>query len=79
MAQVEIVMGLEEAFQISVDESSAQEIQTVGDAAALIDKLITEKVAWKDWSHGVSLMNSFAGTYVALWMVEAMLPSNAFS
>jgi len=24
-------------------------------------------------------MNSFAGTYVALWMVEAMLPSNAFS
>ncbi|PAN43940.1 hypothetical protein GQ55_9G004400 [Panicum hallii var. hallii] len=42
---VEIVMGLEEAFQISVDESSAQEIQTVGDAAALIDKLITEKDA----------------------------------
>jgi len=42
---VEIVMGREEAFQISVDESSAQEIQTVGDAAALIDKLITEKVA----------------------------------
>ncbi|KAG2533747.1 acyl carrier protein 3, chloroplastic-like [Panicum virgatum] len=42
---VEIVMGLEEAFQISVDESSAQEIQTVGDAAALIDKLIAEKDA----------------------------------
>ena len=45
VAQVEIVMGLEEAFQISVDESSAQEIQTVGDAAALIDKLIAEKDA----------------------------------
>ncbi|XP_066367660.1 acyl carrier protein 3, chloroplastic-like [Miscanthus floridulus] len=42
---VEIVMGLEEAFQISVDESSAQEIQTVEDAAALIDKLIAEKDA----------------------------------
>ncbi|KAJ1292627.1 hypothetical protein BS78_01G004600 [Paspalum vaginatum] len=42
---VEIVMGLEEAFQISVDESSAQEIQTVDDAAALIDKLIAEKDA----------------------------------
>jgi hypothetical protein len=39
-------MGLEEAFQISVDESSAQEIQTVEDAAALIDKLIAEKDAW---------------------------------
>jgi hypothetical protein len=37
--------GLEEAFQINVDESSAQEIQTVGDAAALIDKLIAEKDA----------------------------------
>jgi acyl carrier protein len=45
VAQVEIVMGLEEAFQINVDESSAQEIQTVGDAAALIDKLIAEKDA----------------------------------
>ena len=39
------MMGLEEAFQISVDESSAQEIQTVEDAAALIDKLISEKDA----------------------------------
>jgi acyl carrier protein len=38
-------MGLEEAFQISVDESSAQEIQTVEGAAALIDKLIVEKNA----------------------------------
>ncbi|KAL5210760.1 hypothetical protein ABZP36_006383 [Zizania latifolia] len=40
---VEIVMGLEEAFQITVDESSAQVIQTVEDAATLIDKLVTEK------------------------------------
>ncbi|TVU44236.1 hypothetical protein EJB05_03672, partial [Eragrostis curvula] len=42
---VEIVMGLEEAFNITVDESSAQEIQTVDDAAALIDKLVSEKDA----------------------------------
>ncbi|KAE8795422.1 Acyl carrier protein 3, chloroplastic [Hordeum vulgare] len=40
---VEIVMGLEEAFSITVDESSAQEIRTVEDAASLIDKLVTEK------------------------------------
>jgi uncharacterized protein (DUF697 family) len=38
--QVEIVMGLEEAFGITVDESSAQEIKTVEDAATLIDKLV---------------------------------------
>uniref|UniRef100_A0A0D9XAK9 Acyl carrier protein n=1 Tax=Leersia perrieri TaxID=77586 RepID=A0A0D9XAK9_9ORYZ len=36
---VEIVMGLEEEFNISVEESSAQSIATVEDAAALIDKL----------------------------------------
>ncbi|KAF0917930.1 hypothetical protein E2562_021646 [Oryza meyeriana var. granulata] len=42
---VEIVMGLEEAFQITVDESSAQVIQTVEDAASLIDKLVAEKDA----------------------------------
>ncbi|KAL6638645.1 hypothetical protein ACP70R_023756 [Stipagrostis hirtigluma subsp. patula] len=40
---VEIVMGLEEAFQITVDESSAQVIQKVEDAADLIDKLVAEK------------------------------------
>ncbi|KAM3318637.1 hypothetical protein ACQJBY_036038 [Aegilops geniculata] len=40
---VEIVMGLEEAFSITVDESSAQEIRTVEDAASLIDKLVTDK------------------------------------
>ncbi|KAF0924456.1 hypothetical protein E2562_010115 [Oryza meyeriana var. granulata] len=37
---VEIVMGLEEAFKISVEESSAQSIATVEDAAELIDKLV---------------------------------------
>ncbi|KAJ3669266.1 hypothetical protein LUZ60_011216 [Juncus effusus] len=36
---VEIVMGLEEAFKITVDESSAQDIATVHDAAEMIDKL----------------------------------------
>jgi acyl carrier protein len=41
--QVEIVMGLEEAFGITVDESSAQEIKTVEDAATLIDKLVIDK------------------------------------
>ncbi|KAM0894605.1 hypothetical protein ACQ4PT_024363 [Festuca glaucescens] len=37
---VEIVMGLEEAFGITVEESSAQAIATVEDAADLIDSLV---------------------------------------
>jgi acyl carrier protein len=41
--QVEIVMGLEEHFDISVEESSAQTIATVEDAADLIDKLVAVK------------------------------------
>lgn len=41
--QVEIVMGLEEEFDISVEESSAQAIATVEDAAALIDELVAAK------------------------------------
>ena len=40
---VEIVMGLEEEFDISVEESSAQAIATVEDAAALIDELVAAK------------------------------------
>ncbi|KAK3200480.1 hypothetical protein Dsin_023895 [Dipteronia sinensis] len=36
---VEIVMGLEEEFGISVEEDSAQSILTVQDAADLIEKL----------------------------------------
>ena len=36
---VEIVMGLEEEFGISVEEESAQSITTVQEAAAMIDKL----------------------------------------
>ncbi|THG08256.1 hypothetical protein TEA_011006 [Camellia sinensis var. sinensis] len=40
---VEIVMGLEEEFGISVEEESAQNIATVQDAADLIDKLIEKK------------------------------------
>nr|CAD1817009.1 unnamed protein product [Ananas comosus var. bracteatus] len=40
---VEIVMGLEEAFEISVDEGSAQEIATVQDAADLIEQLVEAK------------------------------------
>ncbi|CAA0807121.1 Acyl carrier protein 4- chloroplastic [Striga hermonthica] len=37
---VEIVMGLEEEFGISVEEESAQSITTVQDAADLIEKLL---------------------------------------
>ncbi|XP_044480429.1 acyl carrier protein 1, chloroplastic-like [Mangifera indica] len=42
---VEIVMGLEEEFGISVEEDSAQAIATVQDAADLIEKLIENKRA----------------------------------
>ncbi|XP_047338354.1 acyl carrier protein 1, chloroplastic-like [Impatiens glandulifera] len=37
---VEIVMGIEEAFGVSVEEESAQSITTVQDAADLVEKLI---------------------------------------
>ncbi len=40
---VEIVMGLEEEFGISVEEESAQTIATVQDAADLIEQLIENK------------------------------------
>ncbi|XP_073134822.1 acyl carrier protein 1, chloroplastic-like [Henckelia pumila] len=39
---VEIVMGLEEEFGISVEEESAQSITTVQDAADLIEKLMAK-------------------------------------
>ncbi|KAK6911464.1 Phosphopantetheine binding ACP domain, partial [Dillenia turbinata] len=42
---VEIVMGLEEEFGISVEEESAQSIATVQDAADLIEKLLEKKGA----------------------------------
>ena len=42
---VEIVMGLEEEFGISVEEESAQSIATVQDAADLIEKLMENKGA----------------------------------
>lgn len=38
-------MGLEEAFGITVDETSAQDIATVQDAANLIEKLVLDKAA----------------------------------
>lgn len=41
--QVEIVMGLEEAFGITVEEESAQSITTVQEAADLIEKLVEKK------------------------------------
>ncbi|XP_065853886.1 acyl carrier protein 1, chloroplastic-like [Euphorbia lathyris] len=42
---VEIVMGLEEEFGISVEEDSAQSIATVQDAADLIESLVEKKGA----------------------------------
>ncbi|XP_048433284.1 acyl carrier protein 1, chloroplastic-like [Pyrus x bretschneideri] len=42
---VEIVMGLEEEFGISVEEESAQTIATVQDAADVIKKLIEKNKA----------------------------------
>ncbi|CAK9329018.1 unnamed protein product [Citrullus colocynthis] len=42
---VEIVMGLEEEFKISVEEESAQSITTVQEAADLIEDLISKDSA----------------------------------
>ncbi|XP_068662510.1 acyl carrier protein 1, chloroplastic-like [Aristolochia californica] len=42
---VEIVMGLEEAFGISVEEESAMKIATVQDAADLIEELVATKAS----------------------------------
>ncbi|WJX96090.1 acyl carrier protein [Trifolium repens] len=42
---VEIVMGLEEEFGISVEEESAQSITTVQEAADMIDNLLESKSA----------------------------------
>lgn len=42
-SQVEIVMGLEEEFGISVEEENAQSITTVQDAADLIEQLLEKK------------------------------------
>ncbi|KAL5983936.1 acyl carrier protein [Asimina triloba] len=40
---VEIVMAIEEAFGVSVEEESAQTIVTVQDAADLVEKLVENK------------------------------------
>lgn len=45
LVQVEIVMGLEEEFGISVEEESAQSITTVQEAADMIEKLIEKNAA----------------------------------
>nr|AAB05224.1 fiber-specific acyl carrier protein [Gossypium hirsutum] len=42
---VEIVLGLEEEFGITVEEDNAQSITTVQDAAELLEKLCSEKSA----------------------------------
>lgn len=43
--QVEIVMALEEKFNISVEESDAQNITTIQEAADLIEDLVQKKPA----------------------------------
>lgn len=43
--QVEIVMGLEEEFGITMAEERAKEIATVQHAAELIEELIQQKTA----------------------------------
>ncbi|KAF5805640.1 putative Acyl carrier protein (ACP) [Helianthus annuus] len=42
---VEIVMGLEEEFGITIEEESAQNIATVQDAADLIEKILEKDSA----------------------------------
>ncbi|XP_051115625.1 acyl carrier protein 4, chloroplastic-like [Andrographis paniculata] len=42
---VEIVMGLEEAFEITVEEENSDNITTIKDAADLIDKILENKPA----------------------------------
>lgn len=42
-AQVEIVMGLEEEFNINIEEDSSQNIATVQDAANLIEEFVQKK------------------------------------
>ncbi|GAA0148678.1 transfer/carrier protein [Lithospermum erythrorhizon] len=41
---VEIVMGLEEEFDISVEEENAESITTIQEAADVIEKLVSAKV-----------------------------------
>lgn len=41
--QVEIVMGLEEAFDITVEEDYSLNITTVQEAADVIEKIVAEK------------------------------------
>lgn len=45
LLEVEILMGLEQKFGISVEEESAQRITTVQDAADLIEKLLSKNKA----------------------------------
>lgn len=44
--QVEIVMGLEEEFDISVQEENQDNITCIQEAADLIDQLVTKPSSW---------------------------------
>lgn len=43
LLQVEIVMALEEEFDINVEEESSQNITTVQEVADMIEKLVQKK------------------------------------
>jgi acyl carrier protein len=43
MWQVEIVMGLEEEFNLNIEDDNAEDITTIQQAADLIEKLIQKK------------------------------------
>ncbi len=65
--QVEIMMALEEKFDIQLDEDNAEQIVTVQHAADLIQDVVTAKKAWimifiipeeslccwRDWLYGL--------------------------
>ena len=50
LLQVEIVMALEEEFDINVEEENSQNITTVREAADMIDKLVQDKAEGWSWA-----------------------------
>lgn len=43
MWQVEIVMGLEEEFDLNIEDDNSENITTIQEAADLIEKLVQKK------------------------------------
>jgi len=50
LLQVEIVMTLEEEFDINVEEESSQNITTVQEVADMIEKLVQKKAEGESWA-----------------------------